>query len=331
MKQFLYNNFICLLFSVGFIACTKNSDVFTPYTNAELNDVSWSSESISEVKSQAIINLLRKPIFTNSFNAVYGLTATINNQTQIELPSNIYLLNNTNYNGAINSRVTKINNKGDFIRNLIPSCNATNYVEFNKLIQLQLADNLENNISLKPNNNYQIKFVDSSTTIDYSYFIGTKTTANEGSIVWSKADSANSGYLQNSLILINGVYYNGFEIVSKNFNWHSICKPISFSNLLNCNIKIMVNNFTNKNTVVFAVFNDYNIVLRLQSNYNSKLYSGKNFPLGANIKLVSLTNIDGLFYLGTQDIIVNANTEYSIKPSINAISLQNLNSFLDGL
>jgi hypothetical protein len=72
-------------------------------------------------------------------------------------------------------------------------------------------------------------------------------------------------------------------------------------------------------------------VLQLFPDYASKTYLMKDIPLGIGVKLISISFIDGQFYLGKQDFVVSKSAQYSISPAIIPISVADLNSFLDGL
>ena len=331
MKRHLHIFIFCLTLIFCISSCTKDTDKFTPYSTSEFNDVSWSASSISQAKSQAIVAALYKSPYTANFNSNNNVVYNFNNQIQLSLPANSYTLNGANYNGSINVNLQQLSSKGDFIRNLIPSCNDNNLFSTKSSFLLNLTDNLKNSLSLSNVNSYTLSLVDS--TQNNVYLSGNAVTPSEGSIYWSVADSSTTGYLSPTNILMNNQTVLANQITSKKLNWISFATPMKTGNLANSNIVLAAQNFTNKNTIVFAVFKDENIVLRLQPDYSKKVFLAQNLPIGSNIELVSISYIDDKFYLGKQDIVVSNSPQYTINPypSLSSSSLAEVNNFLDGL
>jgi hypothetical protein len=326
--QILNVTIISIFFATS---CKKSTDKFTPYTTAELNDVSWSSNGITDAKAKQIISLLANPTFSSTFNAVNGAVVDVNNNVQIVLPSNSYMLNGNNYNKTIASfSIKELLNKGDFIRNLASSTNSSSIQETKGAFLLNLTSDSGFSLSLTKNSSYNIRLIDSVLSQDYKFFIGSSSAINEGGISWGLADSAVGNFMQPTSILVQGVTKNAYEITSSKLSWLSIAKPIFFNTYVNSSV-VLPQNFTNKTTMVFAAFSDYNVVLKLFPDYASKTYLMKDFPLGIGVKLISISYIDNQFYLGKQDIVVSKSAQYSISPALTPISVADLNSFLDGL
>lgn len=320
---------VCLLFFV--VSCTKNTDKFTPYSTAELNDVSWSSIGVSDAKAKQIIDILSKPSFTSSFSAVDGVLVNVSDSLQISLPSSSYTLNGSSFPiGNIQFSVKQLLTKGDFLRNLIPSSSSNSIQETKGSFLVELKDNNNNKLSLDKNALFSLRLIDSNPSSEYKFCLGNATSYNEGGVQWNYADSTESGYLQTNNILMQGVQKPAYEVNSKKLAWINIAKPLAGLTTVASDV-ILPQNFTNKNTFVFAVFLDKNIVLQLMPNYNSKAFTAKNLPIGSNIKLVSISLIDGQFYLGKQDIVVSNASQYSLKPSNLPITKSDLSVFLDGL
>jgi hypothetical protein len=93
---------------------------------------------------------------------------------------------------------------------------------------------------------------------------------------------------------------------------------------------ILSPNFTNKNTAVFAVFNNQKTVVNLKADYNSRSFFANNIPLKSSVKLISLSKIGGDYYLGVKEVSSIAFvTSYTIAP--NKISLKDLITYLNNL
>lgn len=320
--------FSLLLFAAS---CTKATDKFTPYTTSELNDVNWSAEAMSDTKSRAIVKALSTADFATNFNSSNGIVAEFDNQIQLQMPNNSYLLNEVPYTGSINISLTALSKKGDFIRNLIPSCSNDFLYDSKKVFLVKLNNDNSSSLTLKNDSTYNISLIDTPLLNDYKFIVGNNVPTKDGTVSWSIADSTKNGYLTPTIVNFNGLQKTAYSVTAKNIAWINIAKPINATNNINCNVFLSATNFTNKNTVVFAVFNDYNIVLKLQPDFASKTFLAKNLALGSSITLVSLSYIDGLFYYGKKSIVVSNAAEYTIKPSITPVSIAEVNTFLDGL
>jgi len=326
-------NILSLTISItSFLAsCTKSTEKFTPYSSAELNDVSWSATQMPLSKQQAIIAALSKPNFIDSFNSYNGDTLNVNNNLQVAFPGNSCLLNGLNYTGSVSTTLKQLITKGDFVRNLTSSCNSNNLYDSKGVFLLNLADNAANSLSLASGTQYDLSLADSNISQGYVYVSGSIISPNLDSINWKIADSFEVGYLTNSSILVNGVTKKAYKVKSKELSWINIATPIKKSAVASFNVALGVSNFTNKNTAVFAVFKDYNTVIKLKSDVASQTFVAENIPIGSNINLVSISYIDGQFYIGKQLITVSNIAQYSIKSSVSPVTISNVNSFLDAL
>lgn len=336
----LYNQLMKSIFNIFFkiislfilvSSCTKSTDKFNLYT-AEMNDITWSSSSISAAKSHTIITALSKSVYSYNFNGSKSSAATFNNDLQLLMPANSYLVNGSNYIGNITARLIQIKNKGDFIRNLISNCNGDTLYDTKSAFLLQLNDTSNTKVVLTNNSSYQLELIDSPAVQDYQYIDANVISPSDGNLNWAVADAVNTGTVQTTSILFNNKMKTAYEVNSKKTRWINIARPVNFSNKVNnCNIVLTTNNFTNKNTIVFAVLNDYNTVIKLQPDAARKTFTANFLPLGSKVKLVSISYIDNQFYLGNQDILVSTSLLYTIAPSSTPISLISLNVFLDGL
>lgn len=316
---------------LSLLSCSKNTDKFTPYSTTELNDVSWSNAGVSEAKAVQIVGLLSKENFTTNFNVNNGADLSINNNVQLLMPNNSYLLNGSNYsNGNVKISLKQILTKGDFIRNLMSTSSVDDLQESKGAFLLKLNDDNGNDLTLKQNTEFYLRLFDSIPSQNCQYFSGTASSYNEGNVHWNIADSITTGSLQTSQFYYQGSYKSAYEIASKKLTWMNIAAPLFYTNYTTASI-VMPQNFTNKTTFVFAIFNDKNVVMTLSPDFNTKTFVAKKIPVGANVKLVSISLIDNQFYLGSQDVIISNASQYSLKPSLTPITLSNLNIFLDGL
>jgi hypothetical protein len=78
---------------------------------------------------------------------------------------------------------------------------------------------------------------------------------------------------------------------------------------------ILPPNFTNKNTLVFTVFDNSRTVLYMKSDFASRSFMTGNIPIGTKLTLVSISLIGHDYYLGTKPINdVGTMINYSFTP-----------------
>lgn len=87
--------------------------------------------------------------------------------------------------------------------------------------------------------------------------------------------------------------------------------------------------YTNKNTNIFAVFDNQKTVLLLKPNPKGKSYSVPNVPINSRITLISISKLNGDSYLGISSIVANSSNPTSIVP--NKKTMQEINQYLNGL
>ena len=99
-------------------------------------------------------------------------------------------------------------------------------------------------------------------------------------------------------------FHNGYDVTIKNSGWVSLIVPgngtVSFNTKLSVYLPV---NFTNKNTLIYAVKNGSNNVARVNADYSSRTFSLSNIPYNQNLTLITISKIDHKYYLG----VVNTN------------------------
>lgn len=320
-------NVITAIMVLCLVACKKETDEFIPYTNSDFNDIEWTSTTMSDSKSKAITDALAKPIFITQFNATANTIIDVDTHTQLTIDSLSLLYNNTNYTGNATANLTKLYTKGDFIRNLISSTTTKPFFENIAAYNLNITNSSQQNLTINPNRSLLLSYADSFPGIN-NYIYGTMTTDKD--ITWTIADSANTGALQINNITIQGNNKLAYQIVTKKTGFMSVAKQIYFPTTTTCNVVLPIN-FTNKNTAVFAVFKNYNAVVKFTANATNKIFELFNVPIDEPVTLVALSYLDGNFYLGKSVQTITSNAHYNINTSATAISLSELNTFLNSL
>lgn len=311
-------------------------DNFNLYPGLELNDVTWSNDPIDLSKTSALINNLVLDTKSIQFNSNNGATWNLNDKTQIILPPNSYL--NTagaTFNGLVIADVVVLNKKGDYVRNLLPSITASSIVEYGtNSFFINLRSNTISEVKLSTGNFITINFKDtvaqSSQVLAFSETI--VPLNNNNPVQWFVNNSNLNGslLLNPNLPLTTFGSKKGFELKTNktglNIATAKSYTPPSTTSRVDI---VMPANFTNKNTIVFAVFDNKNIVLRLTPDPVNKSYYFKEMPATETVNFVSVSLIDNKIYYGSNKVTVTPNGVFRLNPDVNPITSTKLKAYLD--
>ena len=158
------------------------------------------------------------------------------------------------------------------------------------------------------------------------FYEGTYLTNLDSLFTWKQTTN---GYITTWDSTSQGSANKAFQIYTRSANW------ISCSNLLDTssgttrlNVTLPLN-FTNKNSFVFAVFNNNNTAIRLATDFSTRSFYSLHVPLNSSITLLSISFIDNQFYFGTRSVTVTNANRFSVTPAKSSIS--NIISVLDNL
>lgn len=329
--------FTILLFPFLFASCYDNSiDSFELYPGLELNDVTWSNSPIDLSKTSALVQDLVLETKTLSFYAANGATWNLNDKTQIILPANGYTNSSgVALTGSLFVDAVLLSKKGDYVRNLLPSTTASAIVEYgansfylslrkNDLTEAKLAGGSFITVSAKDTTAQTTQLLSFSETI--------LPLNNDNPLRWFVNTNASNGSLQlkNSLPISAYGSRKGFEIsTNKTGNYITTAKPYNPPSTTSRVDVVMPANFTNKNTIVFAVFENKNIVLRLTPDPNNKTYYYNAMPATERVNFVSVSLIDNKIYYGSNAVTITPNGVYKVNPANEPITSTKLKAYLD--
>lgn len=323
MKNF--NKIAWIFLLVVFISCKKSTDEFVPYENSDFNDIEWSNEGMSSTRFKAITTALKLTTLEQNFEAQLTTTKDLSTTTSIKIPANACLLNNSVYTGMITAKLDEIKTKGDFIRNLLSNCNEHKIQESVAAFNLNLLSSQNQNLAINQNSKIDLSFNDGSFPgVGYNYHFINQNNS------WELANSSTMGIMQIANTIINGNQVLSYQINTNTTGFMNISRDLNFGGY-GKNTIITPINFTNKNTVVFAVLKNYNTVIQLKPNVVSKTFEGNNLPLNEQVTFVALSYLDGKFYLGYKEEIVKNNIQVNIRTSLTNISIVSLNNYLNSL
>lgn len=318
MKKTITIGCIAFLF---FTACKKElSSNLILYPNHPLNDTAWKKHSDPN-DLNGLAQLMFPNLTVDSFNCSNTDTLSYGDSLSIVIPGGSFGFasyggsggsgggGGTNVcSGPVRIEFFRLKTKGDFIKFFKPTTSNGYLLETGGGIFIRVTQN-DHELKLLPGATITIRFSDTQDPKpNMQVFYATETIPylQKGSVdsmhnwlrdldttwikTWSKPNSQNTSIV------------TGYELVSKNLRWISACRYTD-STLPSTKITaVLPPNFTNKNTVVFAVFANQKTVVRLNDDFNSRSFAAYHIPIGAKITLVSLSLIGTDLYLGTKTI-----------------------------
>lgn len=328
-------------------ACTKElSDNFNLYAGSPLNDTVWTKNVLSSSSVNNLFDDLLPRSIIDSFNVSMGSTLHYGDTTLHYGDSTSLVFSPGSCIGSGSSGVPADNalveimplkRKGDFIRTFRPTTTSNGsiletgggfFIRVSKDgKELTLAAGIPFTINFNdvdtPKQSMQVfygregvpapfKGIDTS----FSWIRDYDTTALP---IWSK-------FSNNPLV----PSYMGYQLNSKNLRWVMAGKYIDSTLPKTKLTAILSPNFTNKNTAVFAVFNNQKTVVSLRGDYPSRSFFANNIPLKSSVRLISISKIGSDYYLGVTDISsVAFVTHYTIVPY--KLNLKDLIIYLNNL
>ena len=327
MKKLFFYIFIIFITVTG---CKKDfSDEFTPYQGLSFNDTTWTNDPISNriIDSfQTQIGLTA--VYAKTFNPARDTAVWANDDVQIHIPSNAFTYQSNNPNAVTDSvriKLIQVKKRGDFIRYLISTtsnqyplvCASDFYVSYSTNNQP---------VAISPNKPITIQWIDDDAVNGMQFYRGITNAGSQNNVNW-KAD--NTGTVGNWDTIINGTHQTGYRIQSAYTQWFGANYLMDTTQgTTNLNVVLPLN-FTNKNTMVFAVFNNVQSVIRLTASAGEKGFHASHLPTNANITIVSISLINNSFYVGSNALYgINAGLQKIFPKKINA---QDLSAFLNSL
>lgn len=312
-------------------SCHKDSTgPFIPYPPPDQEDTTWAPTDTAPHITDSIV----PHAAVDSFNPTGSTSGITLDSTSISFPTGGF--NTLNNNGdttplLVNStqkmraEVLILHTKGDLIRHGMSSVDNNNaLLQFGAYIHLALFYKNNPVYWKNPNHPFKVTVKDPKATFGLQYYVYRQhpDSISKWDSSWFKA-SANS-VTETSL---------GYQLNATNLGWFGCSLPINVddhpSTILNVTLP---SNCTNKNTVVYAVFNNTKTVVKLNSNHNIRNFTtGKIMPTGLNITLVSISKLKDGYYLGNLSTTISKSTKSIPTPKKQVNGLADINNFLNSL
>jgi hypothetical protein len=317
MMKRLYILIVC----AALFSCTKeNSDEFFPYANNVLNDTAWTTEATATAQVHLIPEIISFPAKVDSFDATAGGSVAFNDGPTITIsPAACNFQNGTVVTGRVRIEVIALRTKGDFVRFARPTTSYNRLLESGGAFYIRATKDGQE-LSLSQSKPVTIKYRYPNPVKDMRVFYGEQniTQGSLGSIggfTWIPAqDNSRVTTFENRDSSGNTV--RGYELISQRFRWVNCDYFIDTTQPRTRINAVLPPTFTNKNTTVFAVFKDRNIVVQLTPEFASRSFFAFNIPVGKNITLLSLSKIENDLYLSKVETSVTAGLTLHLKPEL---------------
>lgn len=323
-KYFKYC-FIALAGIILFTACNKevsDGNTFVVYNNDARNDTSWSINTITSGAIQRILDSTVDYKHIDTLTGTNAKTIAFSDKFSLEFPANAFVSKaGDSIKGIVEIKVLLLDEKGEFIRTIKSSENINQTLE-SDLAFCIIATSKGEELRIAPGKKYRIRAGNKNDQVkqQMKIYSGQESVVFASQVLadpqfyWREANVSNvqqSTYRGN-----NGTKdIERYEIYTDQLRWMAIAAPnynLGTTNKLHVLLPL---NFTNKNTVVFATADDYNTVIQLLPEYNSRSFKSNMIPQQKKIHIVTLSLIGNQFYYSeTSYSYLNNKPFVSIKP-----------------
>ncbi len=334
--------FTALFFATAFSACQKEfSDEFSVSRNNPLNDTTWTTTTVSPALTQMLTTLrseLPAPL-VDSFDADRDGGIAFGDSLKLEYETNnggmcIAGQPGTAANrirGKIRIELTILTTKDAILKAGLTTAGTTMQVlETDMLVGIKLWQNNQP-LDLFGGAKIAARIKHKAPKSDRILFKDITLASGRDSVhIWKDiTNHDNKVYKGDSIYVPGGSYKKFYDLKTQFTGWLGSCNWVDTSNTTRLNIRLPLN-FTNKNTVVYAISTSSNIVLQLKDEAAIQTFYYPALPKNIPFKLVSLSVIGNDTYMGvTESRLITSPDLVRIEPRIS--NWQQVKDFLQQL
>ena len=341
IRMIMQRLLVIILFATLFSACQKElSEEFSINRTNPLNDTTWTNTTVSPELTQMLTNLsseLPEPLI-DSFDADRDGGIVFGDSLKLE-----YEINNGGFciagqTGTINNRIrgkvkialTILKYKDEIMKAGFTTAGTTMQVlETDMLAGIRVwQKNTE--LDLFGGAKIAIRIKHKAPKNDRMLFQALSMKSGRDSArIWKDISNYNNKIRRGDSVYVAGGYNKFYELESQYIGWLGSCNWVDTSNTTRLNTKLPLN-FTNKNTVVYAISTSNNIVLQLRDEASIQSFFYPALPKNIPFKLVSLSVIGNETYMGvTESRLITSSEPVKIEPARK--SWQQVKEFLQQL
>jgi len=295
MKQFI-TALLVITAALVLNACQKDSDVFVPDPGQPNGpDTSWYSVITPAMPVSSLTNALAFGPYTDSIqvsanNAYlitpFGLTCGF--------PGNCCV--NTvgqPVTGTVNVELTLIKKKGDMIRLNKPTVSGNRLLVSGGEIYIRLKKNGQE-LQLAPNVKITFRYTDIPLLTPMKLFAGDESIP--GIFNWQLLTDLQN----NSVTIVNPNY----EIQTNKTRWINNAQYFDTTGFQQVKLSVdLASQFTNANTIAFAVFHNMRSVVALNPDLATRKFTSIRLPVGKEVTLVVISKQANDYFMGTKTFI----------------------------
>jgi hypothetical protein len=328
MKKILF--YISVLFTLILSeGCYKDKDEFIVTSVEKIlvssakSDTIWEDESKLIIPSgvtvpllniEKLINDLNLPIIKDTFIAEQGGKLELLDDLIIEFPSSscVNKSNNQPCKGKMDVEYLVLRTKGELIAHDKPTISLGRLLTSGGVVYLMVKQNGVE-VKLAPNKTIKIRFKTKITESGMLLFEGKNLNrlqfdwlpiSTSRDIITTWADSSQEK--------------KGYQLLLDRFGWINCDKFNDEPNLTNKFCVAVPDTFTNRNTSIYLAFKDINSVVKLEGAPLLKQFciplSYKGIPVGKQVTVISISNIDGRYYMDSQETKIELINTIRLKP-----------------
>lgn len=319
MKKHLFITAVAMVFF--FTACKKElSDNFITYSGDPRNDTVWVTSTPANAPVHQLASQFLPDLIIDTFDCTLGDTIQFKDYISIQIPAASFTDNSgAAASGKVRIEFFRLKKKGDYIKFFKPTTSAGYLVESGGGFFMRVVKNGQE-LKLAPNASITVRFADTEdpkTNMQVFHARETIPFISAGidtMHTWTR--HTDTSYIktwqgQDSL----GNVLKGYELTTTQLRWTAANRYID-STAAHTNIfAYLPQNFTNKNTVVYAVFENQKIVVNLTAEYRSRSFTTTRIPKGSKIRILSFSRLGTDLYMGVRSVNdVGTNNVYKIEP-----------------
>lgn len=287
-----------------------------------MNDTVWTRTIPLSAPVNNITDSTATDILTAEFNPTIADTIRTTNGLEISIPANT-CVNSNGYpiTDKVKLEISRLHTKGDILRSLqFTTTDNKRVLELAGTFFIK-ASSGNQEVRIKQNGAIKIRFTDTAELKNnLSVFTGIESTPPpswglDSSFSWNRNPDTTTVRTWNNSSGPQSSWNKGYEFLAKNFRWISIGRYIDSSAARAKLSAILPPNYTNKNTIAFAVLKDKRSVIILRADFQSRTFASADVPVNTPLTIVSVSKIGDSFYVGSRNITdVSSSPAFSITP-----------------
>ncbi|MFN3667088.1 MAG: hypothetical protein ACK4S0_13055, partial [Sediminibacterium sp.] len=310
-------------------------DNFTSYPGDPRNDTVWVANTPNNAPIHQLANQFLPDLIIETFDCSLGDTIQFTDYLTINVPAGSFTENSGAVaSGKVRIEFFRLKKKGDYIKFFKPTTSEGYLLESGGGFFIRVIKNGQE-LKLAPNASITVRFTDTEDPkINMQVFHARETIPFISSGIdtlhtWTRHTDTSwikTWQGQDSL----GNVLKGYELTTTKLRWTSANRFID-STLPHTNIfAYLPQNFTNKNTVVYAVFENQKTIVNLTADFRSRSFTTIRIPRGAKIRILSFSRLGTDLYMGVKLVNdVGTNNVYKIEPQKK--SLSDILAYINGL